>query len=62
MHDINTSFLMFRFQMDILMLLMARSKTHLVDLILVDCLDGNLVVSCFDAQNIIEWNIFKFEY
>jgi hypothetical protein len=41
---------------------MARSKSHVVDLILVDYLDDNLVTSCFDAQNIPEWNIFKFEY
>jgi len=45
-----------------LVLLMARSKSHVVDLILVDYLDDNLVTSCFDAQNIPKWNIFKFEY
>jgi hypothetical protein len=31
-------------------------------MILVNCLDGNFVIGCLDAQSFPKWNVFKLEY
>jgi hypothetical protein len=36
--------------------------SHVVNMILVDCPNGNLVIGCLDAQSIPKWNVFKPEY
>jgi hypothetical protein len=34
----------------------------MVDITLVDCLNGNPVIGCLDAQSISRWNVFKPTY
>ncbi len=36
--------------------------SHVVNMILDDCFDGNFAIGCLDAQNFPKWNVFKPEY
>jgi hypothetical protein len=42
-------------------LINGKRQSHAINMILVDCLDGNLVIGCLDAQSIQEWNVFRLE-
>jgi hypothetical protein len=39
-----------------------KRQSHAIDMIVVDCLDGNPIFGCLDAQSIPKWNVFKPKY
>ncbi len=39
-----------------------KRQNCIIEIILVNCPNGNHVIGCINSQNISKWNVFKLEY